>query len=233
MSYLGGKGNCYSRVLGAMPTHCVYIETHLGGGAVMRAKRPAERQIGIDADEKVIKAWRRRGAACELVHGDAADFLSRFPFTGEELVYADPPYPMAARNERNRYRHDYDERDHAILLEVLVGLNCKVLVSGQLTPLYCERLAHWRRIEFKSGGRRGGRTETLWANFPESDSLHEPAKAGATFRDRERVKRRLATMRQKVERMNGAERSLFVEWLTCTYPEQVRRAGKQVQWTES
>ena len=233
MGYFGGKGNCYCRVLGAMPTHCVYIETHLGGGAVMRAKRPAERQIGIDADERVIEAWRRRGAPCELVHGDAAGFLSRFPFTGEELVYSDPPYPMESRNGRNRYQHDYAERDHAALLEVLVGLTCRVLVSGQPTPFYRERLVGWRCIEFRSGGRRGGRTEMLWANFPEPDFLHEPAKTGATFRDRERVKRRLTTLCRKVERMGGAERSLFVEWLANTYPEQVRRTGKEVAWIES
>lgn len=233
MAYVGGKGNCYSRVIGAMPTHRVYIETHLGGGAVMRAKRPAERQIGVDADERVIAAWRRRGAPCELIHGDAVAFLSCFPFTGDELVYSDPPYPIESRNGRNRYRHDYGERDHAALLEVLVGLSCRVLVSGQPTPLYCERLAGWRRIEFRSGGRRGGRAEMLWANFPEPDFLHEPAKAGATFRDRERVKRRLTTMRRKVERMDGTERSLFVEWLARKYPEQIRKAGKEVAWIES
>jgi DNA adenine methylase len=232
MSYLGGKGNCYSRVLGAMPTHRVYIETHLGGGAVMRAKRPVERQIGVDADERVIDTWRRRGAPCELVHGDATCFLSRFPFAGEELVYSDPPYPLESRGGRNRYRYDYSEYDHAALLEVLVGLNCYILVSGQPTSLYRERLAGWRRIDFRSGARRGGRIETLWANFPEPDFFHEPAKTGTTFRDRERVKRRLTTIQRKVERMDHVERSRFVEWVVSTYPEQVGRAGKEVVWHE-
>lgn len=233
MSYFGGKGNCYSRILGAMPTHRVYIETHLGGGAVMRAKRPVDRQIGLDADKRVIDAWRRRGAPCELLHEDAVTFLRRFPFTGDELVYTDPPYPTETRSFRNRYLHDYDEQDHATLLDVLAGLTCKVLISGQPTPLYMERLAGWRRIDFDSGSRRGRRTETLWANFPESDPLQEPVKAGATFRDRERVKRRLATMQRKVERMEGAERRLFLEWLELNYPRQIHRHGKEVVWNES
>ncbi|WP_197969607.1 DNA adenine methylase [Bradyrhizobium diversitatis] len=187
----------------------------------MRAKRPVERQIGIDADERVIRAWRERRVVCELVHGDAAAFLKRFQFTGQELVYADPPYPDETRGRRNRYRYDYRKDDHVELLEVLANLRCRVLISGQPTDLYCERLARWRCMEFRSGGRRGGRKELLWANFPEPAALHEPAKAGTTFRDRERVKRRFATIRRKVEQMDSAERNLFVEWLAARYPEQV------------
>lgn len=228
MGYLGGKGNCASRVIGAMASHRVYIETHLGGGAVMRAKRPSERQIGVDADRGVIEAWRDRGPPCELVHGDAVEFLRAFAFTGDELVYADPPYPLETRGGRNRYRHDYAERDHAELLETLLRLKCKVLVSGPPTQLYRERLGSWHRTDFRSGARGGARAETLWANYPEGLPLHEPARAGADFRERERSKRRLATMRRKVERLTGPERSVFVRWLARSYPEQIRCLGEEV-----
>jgi hypothetical protein len=40
-----------------MPPHEVYIEPFLGGGAVMRLKRPARLNIGIDRDEQVIASW--------------------------------------------------------------------------------------------------------------------------------------------------------------------------------
>ncbi|MEI9414452.1 DNA adenine methylase [Mesorhizobium sp. Cs1321R2N1] len=228
MAYVGGKGNCFTRVIGAMPRHTVYIETHLGGGAVMRAKRPAPRQIGIDADERVIACWRERGAPCELVHGDAIAFLKQFQFTGGELVYADPPYPAEVRSGSYRYRHDYREEDHAELLELLASLSCHVLISGQPSRLYNEKLIAWRCMEFGSGGRRGGRRELLWANFSEPLTLHEPAKAGATFRDRERSKRRLSTIQRKVERMGAAERTLFVEWLAATYPGHVKRLENEI-----
>jgi site-specific DNA-adenine methylase len=228
MAYVGGKGNCFTRIIGAMPTHSVYIETHLGGGSVMRAKRPARRQIGIDADESVIQAWRERDTPCELIHGDAVTFLKQFQFTGSELVYADPPYPAEVRSSGHRYRHDYRADDHAELLEVLSNLNCRVLVSGQPSKLYNERLSAWRCIEFGSGGRRGRRRELLWANFPEPAELHDPARAGATFRDRERIKRRVSNMQRKVERMELAERTLFVDWLVTTYPEQISQVWNGV-----
>ena len=41
--------------------HALYvskIETHLGGGSVMRKKRPAKRNIGIEAHPDVINKWK-------------------------------------------------------------------------------------------------------------------------------------------------------------------------------
>ena len=38
--------------------HRLYIETHLGGGAVMRNKRSAKRNIGIELNPKTIQVWK-------------------------------------------------------------------------------------------------------------------------------------------------------------------------------
>ena len=53
--YPGGKGGVFQRLINIMPSHEVYIETHLGGGAVMRNKRPARYNIGIEIDPKINK----------------------------------------------------------------------------------------------------------------------------------------------------------------------------------
>lgn len=46
--YPGGKNLVYQKIINQIPPHNVYIETHLGSGAIMRYKRPAELNIGID-----------------------------------------------------------------------------------------------------------------------------------------------------------------------------------------
>ena len=87
MRYPGGKGKCYQRLINLMPEHQTYIETHLGGGAVMRNKLPAKKSIGVDLDSKVIEQWRKtEPCMCELINDDALSFLSSFPFKGNELV---------------------------------------------------------------------------------------------------------------------------------------------------
>lgn len=48
MDYPGGKGATFRNIINQMPPHTVFIESHLGGGSVMAAKRPANLNIGID-----------------------------------------------------------------------------------------------------------------------------------------------------------------------------------------
>ena len=43
-------------LIALMPPHSVYIETHLGGGAIMKRKPAALRNIGIDLDAGALRA---------------------------------------------------------------------------------------------------------------------------------------------------------------------------------
>ena len=56
MGYFGSKattGLCQA-LLGLQPPHDLYVETHLGGGALMQRKAPAMRSIGIDRDQRAL-----------------------------------------------------------------------------------------------------------------------------------------------------------------------------------
>ncbi|MHB1636330.1 hypothetical protein [Acidiferrobacter thiooxydans] len=86
-AYFGSKatsGLCQA-IIALMPPHDTYIETHLGGGAIMRRKAPALRNIGIDRHERALE-----GFSCdypvELVHGCAHRFLAEFEYQGRELI---------------------------------------------------------------------------------------------------------------------------------------------------
>ncbi len=60
-AYPGGKGGSgvHQTIINLIPPHDTYIETHLGAGSIMRHKRPAPINIGIDLDPKVTTAWER------------------------------------------------------------------------------------------------------------------------------------------------------------------------------
>ena len=47
MRYPGGKGKCYQHIINVLPPHPTYIETHLGGGAVLLHKKPARMSVGV------------------------------------------------------------------------------------------------------------------------------------------------------------------------------------------
>ena len=132
MNYPGGKGGTYQKYINLMPPHEVYIESHLGGGAIMRYKKRAKRNIGIEIDPEIMEIWNSRNEInFELIHGNAISFLKSYPFTGKELVYCDPPYLRETRKKYYPlYKHEYSLSQHIELLEVVKSLPCIVMISG-------------------------------------------------------------------------------------------------------
>ena len=189
-AYFGSKatsGLCQA-IIALMPPHDTYIETHLGGGAIMRRKAPALRNIGIDRNDRALE-----GFSCdypvELVHGCAHRFLTEFAYQGRELIYCDPPYLHATRSGERRYRYDYEEADHRELLALLKTLPCPVILSGYPSALYDDSLPDWQSLELQVMNQAGVRTEKLWFNFV-PDRVHWIRYAGKNHTDRQRIKRK-------------------------------------------
>jgi DNA adenine methylase len=210
--YPGAKNGAgvYQQIINQMPPHEVYIETHLGTGAVLRRKRPARRNIGIDIDLQVIDAFDGKGLDVQLVHGNATFYLSAISYTGRELVYADPPYWPDSRKDLNLYRHEMTREQHAELLDVLTALPCKVIISGYWSDYYAQRLKGWRTHTFQAMTRHGLATEWLWMNFDEPTELHDYRYLGEDYRERERIKRKVNRWTRRLNAMDRLERQALL-----------------------
>ena len=191
-------------LIAAMPPHATYIETHLGGGAIMQRKPPALRNIGIDRSARAIESFRC-DYAVELVHGCCHRFLAEFPFAGDELVYADPPYLQAARKSQRRYRYDYTQAEHEALLALLQGLPCAVMLSGYPSELYERTLQGWHSLSLQVMNQAGVVTEKLWFNFAPG-RLHWHRYAGRNFVQRQCIQRKAARWAQRYAAMEAGER---------------------------
>jgi len=206
MGYFGSKatsGLCQA-IIALMPPHDTYIETHLGGGAIMKRKPPALNNIGIDLDPKPLAAFE-----CDYpvhrVNGCAHRFLAEYDYQGSELIYSDPPYLHRTRSSQRRYRFDYQEHEHIELLELLKTLSCDIIVSGYPSSLYEERLSGWRSLELQVMNQGGVRTEKLWFNFT-VDRVHWASYAGKNFTDRQRIKRKASNWGRRYQALPRAER---------------------------
>jgi hypothetical protein len=205
-----------------MPEHETYIESHLGGGAVILHKRPAEKNIGIDVDPSVITRWRgEHPGVCTLINADATEVLETYSYTGRELIYADPPYVTAVRRRRRVYRHDFATEDHATLLETLRSVTCMVMVSGYDNPLYNDMLRRWRKVSFNAKTHVDVREECVWMNFDAPASLHDTTYLGDTFRSRQDRRRRQARTLDKFARMDPLERAGVLKVLLSRYGTRV------------
>lgn len=214
MRYDGGKGTCYAHLINLIPPHKRYIETHLGGGAVMRHKLAALEQFGIERDQAVVDLWRREfSGLCKLLHGDAIECLKNIPLDADTVVYADPPYHPDTRRRARVYRHDYTIDDHVQLLDCLTALPCKILISGYSSPLYEQRLAGWQQHKFHMRTRVGMREECVWYNYSKPDISHDDRYLGEGFRQREVIRRRQDRLRQRVQKLALAEQASLHTWL--------------------
>ena len=205
-SWFGSKatsGLCQP-IIALMPPHDTYIETRLGGGAIMQRKPAARHSIGIDRDARALGRFECNYPV-EKIHGCAHQFLATYPFTGRELVYSDPPYLTATRTSPRRYRYDYTERDHVELLALLTGLPCPVILSGYPSALYDAHLGAWQTLELQVMNQAGVRTEKLWFNFT-PQRLFWASFAGKNFTDRQRIKRKADNWAQRYQAMPPAER---------------------------
>lgn len=201
MPYPGGKARCFQHLINLIPPHDTYIETHLGGGAVLRHKAPAETNIGIDRDRAVIRRFAEGfHSSYQFIVGRAEDFLAEYAFKGTEFVYLDPPYwPATRQSARALYRFDYSEADHCALLEQIRALPCAVMISSYRNPYYDEALHDWSRRSFPGMSRIGRREETVWLNY-EPGLLHDMRYLGGNYRERQSIKRRRHRWAQRFRR---------------------------------
>jgi DNA adenine methylase len=249
MAYPGGKSGAgvYQTIINLMPPHPVYIEPFLGGGAIMRLKRPAALNIGVDLDGAVIRQWQasiaENGEAAAAIakdsearstfrfqRGDGIAFLAAYPFTGAEMVYCDPPYMHETRGRRDLYRYEMSDRQHAELLDVVKALPCRVIISGYWTRRYAKALKQWNTASFQAI-TRGGRlaTEWLWFNFPEPVALHDYRYLGEDFRERERIKRKKQRWVNRLQKMPTLERRA----LLCAIAEAWQMAPAETAMEDS
>jgi hypothetical protein len=204
--YFGSKatsGLCQP-IIALMPPHDTYIETHLGGGAIMKRKPPALRNIGIDLNQRALEKFQC-AYPVELVHGCAHRFLNDYDFRGRELVYCDPPYLQATRTSSRRYRFDYEEHDHLELLRLLRQLPCQVILSGYPSALYDQWLLGWQSLRLQVMNQGGVRTEQVWFNFT-PDRVHWACYAGKNFTDRQRIKRKAENWGRRYRALPPEER---------------------------
>lgn len=220
MRYPGGKGKCFQHLINLMPPHGTYIESHLGGGAVLRNKIPANHSIGIDKDPRIISKWRSHyPKLCDLVQADAADYLHHYKYDGNELIYTDPPYLPSTRRSSRVYTCDYTTNDHEHLLVVLKTLPCMVVLSGYDNDLYNDTLAGWSKKTFFAKTHTEVRQECVWINFEPPRQLHDASHLGANFRERQTIKRRQQRLREHIKQMDSLERSDLIRWLSATYKD--------------
>jgi len=212
----------FQTLINLIPPHTCYVEPFLGGGAIMSAKRPAFRSYGIDSDLLTVGRWAHHKVPGLLTEcGDGIKWLRKNDvITPQTFVYCDPPYPVGTLSSKQpMYRHVMTDKQHLELLAVLRMLPCMVMVSSYPNAMYSQALEGWSTLTFPAMTQNGKqKTEQVWMNYTPPIRLHDYRFLGKNFRERERIRRRIARWKVNIERMNGLERMALLASLNETTP---------------
>lgn len=100
----------------------------------------------------------------QIEHLPAVDLIRRF-HSPEVLIYADPPYLLSTRADR-QYLHEMDDAGHEELLRVLLDHPGPAMISGYESELYNDMLTGWEKLQRSAQAANGAcRTESLWVNY--------------------------------------------------------------------
>ena len=213
-SYDGGKGNIYQHLINLIPPHSVFASLFLGHCAIMRNKRPASVNIGLDLDTSVIIDWMAGYDSYSSYFFSvrcATSWLKdrSLKVSSDWFLYLDPPYLFDVRSsKRPMYKHEFGRRDqHMELLGLLIELRCMVMISGYDSQLYDEVLTNWRKVEIPTYNRANKPViECVWMNYGGPCELHDYTHLGDDYRERERIKKKRKRWLNNYQSMSQLER---------------------------
>lgn len=119
--------------------------------------------------EAILPAYCERLQGVYIENRPALDVMRKFD-SDDTLFYVDPPYVHETRSGiasgGKYYEHEMTNADHEELLQYLLGVQGRVMISGYDCDIYNDLLKGWSKNSktTQAAGHRGAvsRTEVLW-----------------------------------------------------------------------
>jgi DNA adenine methylase len=133
------------------------------------------------------------------------------------FVYLDPPYMKSTRRTPgNIYECDWNDSDHEIFLQDVLNHSkySNIMISGYANPLYAAALSEWYMRSTQVMTRGGIATETIWMNYnPDTIKLATYAFLGTDFTDRQRIKKKINSLKTKLHSLPFHEKNAILSSL--------------------
>ena len=154
----------------------VIVKTHMSRGRAMDKHKGF--RYSKKSNRRPEQTWQewvlRSNQFCDRLMGvlienrNAIDLIKDFD-DKETLFYLDPPYLGYSRRCKNRKLYDSEmvnEKDHLILLDLILKLKGKVMISGYYTDLYKKKLSKWNQEKRESWTSAHTKSvEVIWMNY--------------------------------------------------------------------
>lgn len=235
--YPGAKGGAgvYQTIINQIPPHKLYIELFLGSGQIIKYKRPAQINVGVEISPAVIDKYHYDSgkAGYTVINDDAISFIKKLNYNWHRskkiiydgwaldpkdiFIYADPCYPLSSRrNSKKLYKNEMTDRQHRHALKIFVAmtdLGVNIALSTYPNKLYSSILQQWRYIDYEVMTHAGKATERLYMNYSQPTELHDYQYLGKNFIDRQRIKRKIDRWVKKLKGLPILEQKAIMKKL--------------------
>ncbi len=127
-----------------------------------------------------VRRWQKRIEALIPAHErlqriivENEDFRQLIPRydTPDTLFYLDPPYHMSTRDGKNRYIHEFRNKDHEDLVDILKSIQGGAVVSGYNCQEYARLesngyIRHDKESIIRASSVNTKRIESIWVKQP-------------------------------------------------------------------
>lgn len=148
----------------------------MGGGFARSKKGLVYGHSTLNGFLKTIDRLPEIHERLSQVHIDRQDFrevVKRYD-NSEAFFYLDPPYVHDTRKTKSDYAHEMTNEDHEDLVEMLLRIKGKVMLSGYVNDIYgVLETAGWERRDYQAvctvapnQAKDRNRIESVWMNYP-------------------------------------------------------------------
>ena len=111
-----------------------------------------------------LRDVHERLSAVVIEHKDIMDILNKYD-AENVFLYLDPPYVHSTRKSTARYNQEMTDEQHEAMLEKVISMKSKIMISGYDCELYDKYLQNWEKIKFESPNVFSESTEVIWMNY--------------------------------------------------------------------
>lgn len=139
------------------------------GGYIENRMAPHWNVEALQETQKLYKGIK-------LSHLHYSKALKSYMNNAKCLIILDPPYLVETRVQKESYQHEFSERQHRTLLQLLTkqNINAKIVLCGYHSSLYENYFLRynqsygtcWHEVKLLNPGRKGTEAkERIWVNF--------------------------------------------------------------------
>lgn len=216
-NYVGNKNinGVYQSIINLIPECSVFCEAFAGSAQlsyILSSIVPGCKYFLNDINKSIIDNYAFTSAT--KFNLDAISFMSYIVnnYYNSSVIFLDPPYHHDSRpNNKSLYEYEMSDMDHIALLNYISGSTLKIILIHPINCIYDSLIdLGWCYKDIRIRYNNKTSNERIYFNYHIPDKLLTYTFIGDNFTDRQRIKRKIDKLTNKLLLLPVRERNALI-----------------------